>query len=202
MPNVGTAVNRRDPRFDADRDAMLALLERVRDLEARSVALGEAQRARFETAGKRLPRERIDRLLDAGSPFIALSTLAGLGEHEDDGESMVMGGGVITGIGRVCGTRVMVIANDSAIKGGTSSWAGGRKIQRAQEIALRQKLPVVNLIESGGGNLRLTYLTFAEMSGRRFANQDACRRPAFRRWRWCMAMRRPAAPMHPVCPTT
>ncbi|RLA54164.1 MAG: acyl-CoA carboxylase subunit beta [Gammaproteobacteria bacterium] len=171
MSALNSTMNRRGTEFNHNRGQMLDALADVRNLEACTRELGERQRQRFEAANKLLPRDRLDQLLDPGSPFIALSSLAGLGMHEDDAQEMVMGGGLLSGIGFVCGTRVIIIVSDSAIKGGTSTWAGASKILRAQEIAERQKLPMIYLLESGGGNLRLTYLTFAEMSGRRFANQ-------------------------------
>jgi len=171
---VTRLVSSLDPKseeFQKNRSDMLSMLDHVRELEQRVVRLSEKQKERFHKAGKLLPRERIDALLDPGSPFIALSPLAGYKMHEDDGEENVLGGCVITGIGYVAGTRVALIVSDSAIKGGTGTWAGGEKTLRLQKIAAEQKLPVVNLVESGGGNLRLTYLTFAVMGGRRFANQ-------------------------------
>jgi geranyl-CoA carboxylase beta subunit len=133
---------------------MLALVAQFRDLEARVRDLSGSKRAKFRKRGQLLPRERVGALLDPGAPFIELSTLAGLGMHDDDGESTVMGGGAITGIGWVNGVRCVVSASDSAIKGGTVSPMGLKKQLRALEIALEQKLPLVNLIESGGANLQ------------------------------------------------
>jgi len=164
-------INVRSDEFRTNKKNGLDALQQVRELERKVVALSEKQRERFESLNKLLPRERVDQLLDPGSPFLALSPLAGLGMHEDDGKEEVLGGGVIAGIGQVCGTRVALIVNDSAIKGGSNSWAGGVKALRMQEIALKQKLPVINLVESAGGNLRLTHMTFAVNGGRRFANQ-------------------------------
>lgn len=171
MTRLVSSLDPKSDEFQKNRNDMLSMLAHVRELEQRVVRLSEKQKDRFHKAGKLLPRERIDALLDPGSPFIALSPLAGYKMHEDDGEENVLGGCVITGIGYVAGTRVALIVSDSAIKGGTGTWAGGEKTLRLQKIAAEQKLPVVNLVESGGGNLRLTYLTFAVMGGRRFANQ-------------------------------
>ncbi|GLQ05553.1 acyl-CoA carboxylase subunit beta [Sneathiella chinensis] len=171
MPSLQSQIDTGSPEFEQNRNDMLSLLENVRTLEQKVVDLSGRQADRFHKAGKLLPRERIDALLDPGSSFLALSSLAGLGLHEDDGKDQVLGGCVITGIGQVAGTRVAVIASDSAIKGGTGTWAGAQKTIRLQQIAREQKLPVVNLVESGGGNLRLTHMTFAVLGGRRFANQ-------------------------------
>lgn len=171
MAAIKSLISAKGDEFQQNRADMLEALDEVRDLEGRAKAYSETQRERFEKLGKLMPRDRVQRLIDPGSPFIALSSLAGLGVHEDDGDKFVMGGGIISGVGFVAGTRVMVMANDSAIRGGTSSWAGGMKMLRAQEIAATQKLPFITLNESGGGNLRLTHMTHATIGGRRFANQ-------------------------------
>ena len=181
-------INVRSDEFRTNKKNGLDALQQVRELERKVVALSEKQRERFESLNKLLPRERVDQLLDPGSPFLALSPLAGLGMHEDDGKEEVLGGGVIAGIGQVCGTRVALIVNDSAIKGGSNSWAGGVKALRMQEIALKQKLPVINLVESAGGNLRLTHMTFA-VNG-------------FPRLQSCMAALPRAVPMSPECQIT
>ncbi len=116
------------------------------------------------------PRARIDQLLDKGSPFLELSTLAGLGMHDDDGSKSVMGGGAIAGIGYVQGIRCMISASDSGIKGGTIAPMGLKKNLRVQEICHENKLPKINLIESGGANLKYQSDIFVE-GGRGFYNQ-------------------------------
>jgi geranyl-CoA carboxylase beta subunit len=153
----------------SNRAEMLALVEHVRELEAGVRACGERSRARFESRGQLLPRERVDLLLDPGAPFIELSTLAGYRLHDDDGKRNIAGGGSIIGVGFVSGVRCLVNASDSAIKGGAISPMGLRKSLRGQEIALQQRLPVVNLIESGGANLLYQSELFVE-GGRIFAN--------------------------------
>jgi geranyl-CoA carboxylase beta subunit len=112
----------------------------------------------------------VARLLDRDAPFLELSTLAGLGMHDDDGERTVLGGGVIIGIGTISGKRCLVTASDSALKGGTIAPMGLRKTLRAQEICRDNKLPVVSMIESGGANLLYQSEIFVE-GGRSFANQ-------------------------------
>lgn len=171
MNRLNSALDPRDDDFKKNRNDILQALDHIRELEQRIVTLSAKQQKRFYGLNKLLPRERLDHLLDPGSPFIALSPLAGYQLHEDDGQENTLGGGLITGIGFVAGTRIAIMINDSAIKGGTATWAGGQKTLRLQEIAAKQKLPLINLVESGGGNLRLTHLTFAVMGGRRFANQ-------------------------------
>jgi geranyl-CoA carboxylase beta subunit len=148
---------------------MLALVERVRALEAGVRAHGERARPKFEKRGQLLPRERVERLVDPGSPFIELSTLAGWMMHDDDGKKNVAGGGNIVGVGFVSGVRCLINASDAAIKGGSVAPMGLQKSLRAQEIALRERLPVVSLIESGGANLLYQSEIFIE-GGRVFAN--------------------------------
>ena len=171
MTTLPNNVFARSDDFRVNRENALAGLARVRELEKRIVRLSEREGPRFRKAGKLLPRERLDLLLDPGASLVALTPLSGLGLHEDDGDQQVLGGGVIAGIGFVCGARVVVIVNDSAVKGGTMTWAGTQKVLRAQQIAHEQKLPLINLVESGGGNLRLAHLTFAVHGGQRFAKQ-------------------------------
>ena len=115
------------------------------------------------------PRERVNLLLDRDAPFLELSTLCGLGMHEDDGKENVYGGGSIVGIGMISGARCMIAANNSGIKGGAAHPMGVEKAIRAQEIALRSKLPYVQLVESAGANLFLQAEMFVR-GGATFAN--------------------------------
>jgi geranyl-CoA carboxylase beta subunit len=170
---MAVIVSRMSPQsesFKANAAQMLAQIAQVRALEQAVAAHSARQADKFEKRGQILPRERVARLLDRGAPFLELSTLAGLRMHDDDGETRVMGGGLITGIGVVSGKRVLVSANDSAIKGGTISPMGLKKALRAQEIARENKLPLISLVESGGANLLYQSEMFVE-GGRTFANQ-------------------------------
>ena len=116
-----------------------------------------------------MPRERIALLLDRGAPFLELMPLAGYRMHDDkDGSSA--GGGSVAGIGYVEGVRCVVTASNSAIKGGTVAPSGQRKGQRIQQVVMENKLPVVNLVESGGANLLYQAEIFVP-GGRGFANQ-------------------------------
>lgn len=137
----------------AQRQHMLTLLEQVRTHEARAAAASQASADRFAKRGQLLPRERIALLLDPGAPFIPLSTLAGLGRDNADLGKSVPGGGVIAGIGYVSGIRCMVCASDSGIDAGALQPMGLDKQLRMQEIALENKLPFVQLVESAGANL-------------------------------------------------
>ncbi|MEN9544030.1 MAG: hypothetical protein RLZZ598_863 [Pseudomonadota bacterium] len=170
MPVLASAVDPRSERFAANAAKMAERLAQVRALEAQVVAEGESKRTKFESRGQLLPRERVARLVDRGSDFLELSSLAGLGMHDDDGKKSVLGGGSIVGIGVVAGKRVLVSASDSAVKGGTVSPMGLKKALRAQEIARENKLPLIYLVESGGANLMYQSEIFIE-GGRSFANQ-------------------------------
>ncbi|MGA0587437.1 acyl-CoA carboxylase subunit beta [Dyella sp. KRB-257] len=139
--------------YRSNREGMLALLGRVRKLEARTRDASAASRARFEKRGQLLPRERIALVLDPGAPFLELSTLAGYGMDTSDPDKSVPGGGIIAGIGYICGVRVMLSASDSGIEAGAMQAMGLDKQLRIQELALENKLPFVQLVESAGANL-------------------------------------------------
>src|SRR6185437_1955578 len=128
--------------FKANRDGMLALIARMRALEERTRAASAAAKDRFHKRGQLLPRERVALVLDPGSPFIELSTLAGYMFDVADADKSVPGGGLIAGIGFVSGVRCMVSANDSGIDAGA-----------LQPYGLDNKLPYVQLVESAGANL-------------------------------------------------
>ena len=153
MPPIYSTVSPASPDFQARREGMLELLGRVRELEQRTREKSAASRARFEQRGQLLPRERVALLLDAAAPFLELSTLAGYGMDTDDLTRSVPGGGVICGIGVVSGVRCMVVASDAGIDAGALQPMGLDKLLRAQEVALENKLPYVQLVESAGANL-------------------------------------------------
>jgi geranyl-CoA carboxylase beta subunit len=156
--------------YRQNRAEMLALVEGFRALEQRVRDTSNARRPVFEKRGQITPRDRIAHLLDRGAPFLEFSTLCGYQMHDDDGAENIMGGGFIAGIGSIAGIRCLITASDSGIKGGTIAPMGLRKSLRAQEIAFRNKLPVVNLVESGGANLNYQAEIFVD-GGRGFANQ-------------------------------
>ncbi|MDO8375770.1 MAG: acyl-CoA carboxylase subunit beta [Aquabacterium sp.] len=170
MPVLQTQIDPGSEPFARHRAQMLALTDGFRTLEGRVRDTSNAMEAKFRARKQLLPRERVARLLDRGSPWLELSTLAGFRMHDDDGEKNVLGGGIVTGIGIVSGVRCMVFASDSAIKGGTITPMGMKKSLRAEAIALENRLPVVRLVESGGANLMHVGEVFIE-GGRGFANQ-------------------------------
>ncbi|WP_213957860.1 MULTISPECIES: acyl-CoA carboxylase subunit beta [unclassified Variovorax] len=156
MAIIESTVSPGSEAFEANRTGMLALIERVRTFERRSIATSAKSRERFEKRGQLLPRERLSLLLDPGTPFLEISSLAGLGLDNPDLEKSVPGGGVIAGIGWVSGVRVMVNASDSGIDAGALQPMGIPKQMRIHELALENKLPLVQLVESAGANL-MTY---------------------------------------------
>src|SRR5919198_1555554 len=169
MPIIESQVDRNSDDYRTNREKMLAAIAEFRDAEASVQATSEKSRARFAKRKQLMPRERIALLLDRGAPFLELMPLAGYRMHDDkDGSSA--GGGSVAGIGYVEGVRCIVTASNSAIKGGTVAPSGQRKGQRVQQIVLENKLPVVNLVESGGANLLYQAEIFVP-GGRGFANQ-------------------------------
>ncbi|MGV0759797.1 acyl-CoA carboxylase subunit beta [Tistrella mobilis] len=153
MTQITSSISTGAESFQANRRDMTALIDRVRALEARTRAASARSKPRFEKRHQLLPRERVALLLDPGTPFVELSTLAGYLMDNTDPEKSIPGGGVIAGIGFVSGVRVMVSASDSGIDAGALQPMGLAKQLRAQELALENKLPYVQLVESAGANL-------------------------------------------------
>ena len=156
MNSPKTRVDPQSEIFKQQRDGMLALIGQLRSLESRAAVASAASKPAFDKRSALLPRERLARLLDPGAPFLELASLAGYGADDAGPEGGIPGAAVIAGIGVVSGVRCMVVANDSGIGAGALNASGGRKVMRCQEIALQNKLPFVQLVESGGANL-LTY---------------------------------------------
>ena len=170
MPVLLSRLDTRSESFKANAAAMEQKLAEVRRLEQAVRENSASKKDRFAERGQLLPRERVERLLDRGQPFIELSTLAGYRMHDDDGGRNIMGGGTIAGIGVVSGRRVLLSASDSGIKGGTIPPIGLKKTLRLHEIAFENRLPLIYLVESGGANLLYQAEMFVE-GGRAFANQ-------------------------------
>jgi 3-methylcrotonyl-CoA carboxylase beta subunit len=147
-----------------------ALAEELRQrVSAASQGGPAAVRERHSARGKLLPRERVDRLLDPGSPLLEIGQLAAFGLYEDQAP----GAGLIAGIGRVSGREAMIIANDSTVKGGAYFPLTVKKHLRAQRIALENSLPCIYLVDSGGANLPFQADVFPDQDhfGRIFYNQ-------------------------------
>jgi acetyl-CoA carboxylase carboxyltransferase component len=170
LSKLGTLVGLESEDFKENAEAYRELLEELRDRtqEARRGG-GEKARKRHEERGKLPVRDRIDRLLDPNTAFLELSPLAAFGMY--DGE--VPAAGIVTGIGRVSGREVMIVANDATVKGGTYYPITVKKHLRAQEIAEQNHLPCVYLVDSGGAYLPLQDEVFPDKGhfGRIFYNQ-------------------------------
>ena len=144
MPKIISKINPDSPEFRANSEAMESLVADLRE-KVGKIALGGSERSRERHIGrgKLLPRERVERLLDPGTPFLELSQMAAYGMYEDE----VPSAGLITGIGRVAGREVMIICNDATVKGGTYYPMTCQKQARAQEIAQQNKLPCIYLVD-------------------------------------------------------
>lgn len=153
MARIDSAISPTSEGFQTNRAGMLALLAELEQIEGRTRAASERARERFEKRHQLLPRDRVALLLDPGRPFIELSKLAGFGLDHPDPAKSVAGGGVIAGIGYVAGIRCMISASDSGIAAGALQPMGLEKQLRVQEIALENKLPFIQLVESAGANL-------------------------------------------------
>ena len=157
-------------QFKANRRANEAAMAEIRTASSMALAGGgEAAKARHTGRGKVVPRERVARLLDHGSPFLETGLLAASGLY--GGASPAAG--IITGIGRICGRPVMIVANDATVKGGTYFPLTVKKHLRAQEIAQANRLPCIYLVDSGGANLPNQDEVFPDRDhfGRIFFNQ-------------------------------
>ncbi len=170
MSVIKSKINPRSDEFANNRTAMQALVDDLRArVEQVSQGGGEKARERHLSRGKLLPRDRIQVLLDVGSPFLELSQLAAGDMYDDD----VPSAGIITGIGRVAGRECMIVANDATVKGGTYYPVTVKKHLRAQEVAQQNHLPCIYLVDSGGANLPSQDEVFPDRDhfGRIFFNQ-------------------------------
>jgi 3-methylcrotonyl-CoA carboxylase beta subunit len=150
MTVLNSSVNVHDPLFKEKQNAMAALVADLRD-KVGIIAQGGGKDliARHESRGKLFVRDRINTLLDEGSPFLEIGQFAAFGVYEQD----IPCAGVVAGIGRVKGIECMIVANDATVKGGTYFPITVKKHLRAQEIAERCHLPCIYLVDSGGANL-------------------------------------------------
>src|SRR3989442_7126338 len=170
MDVLDSHVNPADSIFKTNRDRMQQLVAELRDRLTR-VRQGGGPKSiqRHREQGKLPVRERIDRLIDPGSPFLELSPLAAIDMYDDEAPAA----GLITGIGRVSGRETLLVANDAAVKGGTYYPTTVKKHVRAQQIALENRLACVYLVDSGGAFLPLQAEVFPDREhfGRIFFNQ-------------------------------
>ncbi|NDC57871.1 MAG: methylcrotonoyl-CoA carboxylase [Alphaproteobacteria bacterium] len=170
MPVIRSEIDQDSPGFAERAAAMAALVEDLRARTARAAAGGpEEARARHVARGKLAPRERVERLLDPGAPFLEIGALAANGMYEGD----VHAASMIAGVGTVAGRPVMIVCNDPTIKGGAYYPMTVKKHLRAQEIARENRLTCVYLVDSGGANLPHQAEVFPDREhfGRIFFNQ-------------------------------
>ncbi|ASK18462.1 carboxyl transferase domain-containing protein [Halomonas sp. N3-2A] len=170
MSTLSTQINPRSDVFQSNAASMLGEVSKLRELTA-AVAQGGGPKARerHESRGKLFVRDRIDHLIDEGSPFLEFSALAAHNVYDSD----VPAAGVVTGIGRVSGVECVIVANDATVKGGTYFPLTVKKHLRAQEIARKHRLPCIYLVDSGGAFLPRQDEVFPDRDhfGRIFYNQ-------------------------------
>jgi 3-methylcrotonyl-CoA carboxylase beta subunit len=167
---LASVVDTQGQEFRANASAMRGLVQQLQERRAQAALGGPARsRERHTARGKLLPRERVLRLIDAGTPFLELSPLAANNMYED----AIHGAGIITGIGRIEGRECVIVCNDATIKGGTYYPVTVKKHLRAQEIARENRLPCIYLVDSGGANLPQWPDVFPDREhfGRIFYNQ-------------------------------
>jgi 3-methylcrotonyl-CoA carboxylase beta subunit len=150
MPVLSTNLDARSELFRANAAAMKELVDDLRAKAGQAMQGGsESARQKHLARGKLLPRDRVNTLIDPGSPFLEVGQLAALGMYGEN----IASAGIITGIGRVSGRECVIVANDATVKGGTYYPITLKKHLRAQEIALQNRLPCIYLVDSGGANL-------------------------------------------------
>jgi 3-methylcrotonyl-CoA carboxylase beta subunit len=170
VSRISSTIDTASPAFLANKAKMTDLVAQLHaTTQATSLGGNKQSRERHTARGKLLPRERVERLLDPGTPFLELSPLAANGMYDED----IAGAGIITGIGQVSGQTTMVVCNDATVKGGTYYPSTVKKHVRAQEIAMENNLACVYLVDSGGANLPHQAEVFPDRDnfGRIFYNQ-------------------------------
>ena len=170
MSVLQSSLSVRSDAFRSNRDRMHRLVEETSALASTIMQGGPAAaRARHTERGRLLPRERVSRLIDPGSPFLEIGLFAAHGMYRGEAPSA----GIVTGIGRIAGVECMVVCNDATVKGGTYFPLTVKKQLRAQEIAWQNRLPCVYLVDSGGANLPSQDEVFPDREhfGRIFYNQ-------------------------------
>src|SRR5687767_5968533 len=170
MDRIHSQIRPDSPEFHANREHLTGLVQQLRDrLTVCRQGGGPRYLERHREQGKLPVRERIEQLLDPGSPFLELSPLAAWNLYENEAPAA----GIVTGIGRVSGREVLIVANDATVKGGTYYPLTVKKHVRAQQVALENRLPCVYLVDSGGAFLPLQADVFPDREhfGRIFYNQ-------------------------------
>jgi len=170
MPAFKSRINTHGESFLKNRKDMLALINKLSELNSRAPALSASKQGKFDKRGQIIPRERLSRLLDPGMPYLEIGNLAGYLQDTPKEEKSIPGSTIMCGIGFIQGVRCVVVTDDSGIKAGALTVAGGYRLERGQEIALEQRIPFVHLVESAGGDLINYKVTHFTEGGRLFAN--------------------------------
>jgi geranyl-CoA carboxylase beta subunit len=153
MATFVSKVNTASDAFATNRADMLALIDELQALKDHARQLSERRRPRFEERGQLTPRERIARVLDPGMPYLELYGLANFTVDTPDREKSIPGASALAGIGFINGVRCMIYASDSGINAGAMTQKSGEKMRGCLDMAIKQKLPFVHLVESAGANL-------------------------------------------------
>jgi geranyl-CoA carboxylase beta subunit len=153
VPVFESSIDRSSSAFAQNQEHMAGLVRQLNELRERAAAASAKASPRFAKRGQLLPRERLGLLLDAGAPFLELSGLAGYLLDNSDAATSVPGAGLLVGIGNISATQCVVVVDDSGIEAGALQPMGLEKFQRAEQLALENKLPFVHLVESAGANL-------------------------------------------------
>ncbi|MFT4520600.1 MAG: geranyl-CoA carboxylase beta subunit [Halioglobus sp.] len=153
MTEFQSKLNITSEKYATNRDDMLSLVDTLGQMRGRAEALSEKRRPRFDERGQVTPRERLQRLLDPGMPYLELYGLANFLVDTQDRSASVPGASVLAGIGFVSGIRCLLLVDDSGIAAGSATPTTGEKIEACLKVALRHKLPFVHLVESAGADL-------------------------------------------------
>lgn len=170
MATYSSKIDTSDATFEANRKAMLKLVEQLRQLEQRATNASDKRRPVFEQRGQLPPAERLTHLLDPGMPFLQLHSLANYLVEDSDPETSIPGASTIAGIGYVRGVRCLVWVDDSGIRAGAYTQTTNATVVSIQDVALRQKLPVVHLVESAGADLMSFTVENWQLAGVMFRN--------------------------------
>lgn len=163
-------INTNSESFKENRADMLVLIDKLNELNERAPKISASKKVKFDKRGQILPRERLARLLDPGMPYLEIGNIAGYMLDTSEEEKSIPGSTIMSGIGFIKGVRTVIVVDDSGIKAGSLTRAGGYRLERAQEIALEQKLPFIHLVESAGGDLMNYTVEIFLNGGTLFAN--------------------------------
>jgi len=163
-------INTNSESFKENRADMLVLIDKLNELNERAPKISASKKVKFDKRGQILPRERLARLLDPGMPYLEIGNIAGYMLDTSEEEKSIPGSTIMSGIGFIKGVRTAIVVDDSGIKAGSLTRAGGYRLERAQEIALEQKLPFIHLVESAGGDLMNYTVEIFLNGGTLFAN--------------------------------